>query len=115
MRSLTFVAIFSTVATAQDAAALLAKAREAFTANREQQRYWIWTSTTTRSMLDKLGNVIETIPSVTVESPIRADGKRCTAVLAWGDGLEPYLANASAEERCKVQEEVPPTFRLDAI
>ena len=94
---------------------MLAKAREAFNRNSEQERYWIWTSTTTRTILDKSGKAVETIPSITVESPIRGDGKRCSAVLAWGDGLAPYLANASAEERCKVQEEIPPTFRMEAI
>jgi hypothetical protein len=52
---------------------------------------------------------------VTVESPIRSDGKRCNALLAWGDGVEPYLANASAEERCAVEKEAPETFRVDAF
>jgi hypothetical protein len=102
-------------AQAQDAAELLQKARTAFLANRSQERYWIWTSITTRSIVDKAGKTLETLPSVTIESPIRKDGQRCNAVVAWGDGVEPYLKNASAEERCKVEEEVPVVIQLDTV
>lgn len=100
---------------AEDAAAMLAKARVAFIENRAQERYWIWTSVSTRSILDKAGKTLETLPSVSIESPIRTDGKRCSAVVAWGDGVEPYLKNASADERCKVEEEVPAVIRMDDV
>ena len=115
MRVLAFAIALALTLRAQDAGALLAKAHQAFEENSQRERYWVWTSTTSRSMLDKSGKLLETIPSITVESPIRVDGRRCSAVLAWGDGVEPYLANADAEERCKVQEEVPSTFKLEAV
>jgi len=109
-------ALLYTAASAQDGGGdLLKKARAAFIQNQSQERYWIWTATTTRSILDKAGNLLETLPSVTIDSPIRSDGKRCSAVVAWGDGMEPYLANASADERCKVEEEVPAVLRMDAV
>ncbi len=89
-----------------DAREILSKARDAFLDNRERERFWNWTTTTTRSIENYAGRPIEQLPSVTVESPIRSDGRRCNAVLAWGDGREPYLANATADERCKVEAEV---------
>jgi hypothetical protein len=103
------------VAKSRDAAALLAKARVAFMENQKRERYWNWTAVENRSILDKNGKVIENIPSVTVDSPIRSDGRRCNAVLAWGDGREPYLANASADERCSVEKEMPGVFRIEAL
>ncbi|HWZ33468.1 MAG TPA: hypothetical protein VNX18_19140 [Bryobacteraceae bacterium] len=103
------------VAADSDASAFLAKARSAFIENRAHERHWTWTTTTTRSIIDKHDNVLEQIPSVTVESPIRSDGKRCNAVLAWGDGREPYLANADADARCTVEQEAQDSFRLDAL
>jgi hypothetical protein len=107
------IVLFASIAAAQDAATALAKAHDAFVQNRERDRYWTWTAVATRSVIAKDGQVLETIPSVTTESPIRSDGKRCTAVLAWGDGVEPYLANASADERCAVEKEVRQTFTLE--
>jgi hypothetical protein len=115
MKTVLVVISVISAAQAQDAADLLQKARTAFLANRSQERYWIWTSVTTRSILDKAGQTLEALPSVTIESPIRTDGQRCNAVLAWGDGVEPYLKNASAEERCKVEEEVPAVIQMDAV
>jgi hypothetical protein len=82
---------------------------------RNASAYWNWTAVENRSILDKNGKVIENIPSVTVDSPIRIDGKRCNAVLAWGDGREPYLVNASADERCTVEKEMPGVFRVEAL
>ena len=96
---------------ADDAHALLAKSRSAYLENRERARYWNWTNTTTRTIVDKDGIVLEQLPSVTVESPIRSDGKRCNAVLAWGDGQKPYLADADADARCTVEQEAPDAFR----
>ena len=94
------------VSAGDDARELLSKAGDAFRANREHERFWNWTTTTTRSVINPGGRALERIPSVTVESPIRSDGRRCNAVLAWGDGREPYLAGASADDRCKVEQEV---------
>jgi hypothetical protein len=100
---------------AQDAAERLAKAGAAFQENRPRERYWNWTTVTERSIIDKSGKVLETFPSVTVESPIRSDGKRCNAVLAWGDGVPPYLGDAPADERCKVEQESGGLFQLQAL
>ena len=103
------------VAAAQDdARTFLAKARDAVRQNRDRERYWNWTTTTTRSVT-RFGQALESLPSVTVESPIRSDGKRCNAVLAWGDGREPYLANASADARCTVESEVRDLLNEDSL
>ncbi len=104
---LVFLASFASLpaVAGQDGAELLAKAHKAFVENSARARFWTWTVVTTRSIAGKDGKVLEELPSVTVESPIRSDGKRCNAVLAWGDGREPYLANASADERCAVEKE----------
>ena len=99
----------------KDATAILANARTAFLENRQRERFWTWTTISDRSITDKAGTVLKKLPQVTIESPIRSDGKRCNAVLAWGDGVEPYLANASADERCKVEKESPETFTIAAF
>lgn len=93
----------------------MAKAREAFLANQARQRFWTWTAIASRSILDKQDRVLQTFPTVTIESPIRSDGKRCNAVLAWSDGVAPYLATATADERCTVDEETPDTLHLDEL
>jgi len=103
------------VAAADDAHALLEKARTAFLENRERERYWNWTTTSNRWVIDKDGKTVDQLPSVTVESPIRSDGKRCNAVLAWGDGREPYLANADADSRCAVEQEALDLFQVEAL
>src|SRR5580658_5362659 len=121
MRSIASVLLVAATMSAQDASnirdpvTLLAKARTAFVENQGRERYWNWTTVENRSILDKSGKVIEEIPSVTIDSPIRSDGKRCNAVLAWGDGREPYLVNATAEERCTVEKEIPGVFRIGAL
>jgi hypothetical protein len=99
---------------ADDAAGLLAKARAAYIENRERERFWNWTTTTNRSVVQR-GRLVDELPSVTVESPIRSDGRRCNAVLAWGDGREPYLATADADSRCTVEKEVADPFKLEAL
>lgn len=103
------------MAIADDASALLAKARSAFERNTPQDRYWIWSAVTKRSVIDKDGKLLEELPSVTIETLIRPDGRRCNAVTAWGDGLAPFLENASAEERCQVLEEIPSVLQIPAI
>jgi hypothetical protein len=121
MRLIASVLLVSAAASAQDAAnikdpvTLLAKAHSAFVENQRRERYWNWTTIENRSILDKSGKVIEKIPSITVDSPIRSDGKRCNAVLAWGDGREPYLVNARADERCALEQETPSLFRIEAV
>jgi hypothetical protein len=106
MKLVGIAAMLAATALAGDGArSLLEQAHTAFLANRDRARYWNWTTTTTRVIVDASGRTVETLPSVTVDSPIRSDGKRCNAVLAWGDGREPYLASANADERCTVEQE----------
>ena len=115
MASTLLVLVSGAFAASDDAHALLAKAHAAYVEDRARSRYWNWTTTTTRAIIDKDGNVLQQIPSVTVESPIRSDGKRCNALLAWGDGLQPYLANAAADQRCKVEEELVDVFQMETL
>lgn len=116
MKLASIVSLFAcTAIAADDAHALLAKARAAYLENRGRARYWNWTSNTTRTIFDKDGIVLLQLPSVTVESPIRSDGKRCNAVLAWGDGQKPYLADAGADERCTVEQETPDVFHEELL
>lgn len=106
---------FLTAAVGQDAGGLLAKAHTAFVENSARARFWNWTVISTRTVVGKDGTVLDELPSVTVESPIRSDGKRCNAVLAWGDGKEPYLANAGADERCAVEKEQTDLLPLEEL
>ncbi|HLK67670.1 MAG TPA: hypothetical protein VKU19_29770 [Bryobacteraceae bacterium] len=94
---------------------LLAKAREAFAQNRERQDHWNWTTTEERAVVDRAGRTVQPLPSVTVESVIRKDGRRCNAVLSWGDGVAPYKLNEDADTRCAGQEPTDPPFRMDAL
>src|SRR4051794_13395049 len=114
MRQLVVCLLLLTMALAadQDASAILAKSRIAFIENPDRDRHWTWISTSTRSITDKTGNILESLPTITVESPIRSDGKRCNAVLGWSDGREPYLATADADTRCTVEQETHDVFRL---
>jgi hypothetical protein len=97
------------------AADLLAKAREAFAHNQEHQDHWNWTTTENRTMVDHAGHKAQDLPWVTVESVIRQDGRRCNAVLAWGDGVEPYKLHESADARCAGQEPLEPPFRIESL
>jgi hypothetical protein len=78
MRSIASVLLVAATMSAQDASnirdpvTLLAKARTAFVENQGRERYWNWTTVENRSILDKSGKVIEEIPSVTIDSPIRS-------------------------------------------
>jgi hypothetical protein len=109
------IALLPAISCAQDPAALLAKARTAFIENRQRERYWNWTTITTRTILGKDDHEIETLPSVTVESPISSSGERCNAVLAWGDGRAPYLADATADERCAVEKEFQEMLKIPDV
>ncbi|HLJ50197.1 MAG TPA: hypothetical protein VKU01_29490 [Bryobacteraceae bacterium] len=84
-----------------DAAVLLAKASAAFEHNDQQEVNWNWNVEEDRWVLNKRGRRLQTLPSVTLESLIRKDGRRCNAVLAWSDGIEPYLARGDPDARCQ--------------
>lgn len=115
LTAMLLIAAQAAIGAGEDAQVLLDKARTAFLDNRDRERYWNWTIITRRSILDKHGKLIVELPSITVESPIRSDGKRCNALLAWGDGREPYLAKASADERCTVEQELKELFQEENL
>jgi hypothetical protein len=94
---------------------LLARARDAFEHNRRHQDHWNWTTTENRMVVDRAGHTVQNLPSVTVESVIRQDGRRCNAVLAWGDGVEPYKLHEDADTRCAGQEPLEPPFRMESL
>jgi len=96
-----FLAAAFPAAAQQDATALLAKAVAAFENNRQNEKHWNWNIVETRQLLDKSFNILQRFPSVTSESVIRSNGRRCNAVNAWGDGREPYMKDADPDERCQ--------------
>jgi hypothetical protein len=87
---------WSAAAQKETPAALLAKAAAAFERNFNQEKHWSWTTTEHRAVSGRDGQVLQPLPSVTVESVIRSDGRRCIAVLSWGDGVA-FALNA----RCR--------------
>ncbi len=95
---------------ADDASALLAKAVEAYRANEPREKNWNWQTLEARELVDRSGKTAQRFPSVTVESILRSDGRRCNAVSAWGDGRKPFLADASADERCQAMNAIAPPF-----
>jgi hypothetical protein len=100
---------------AEDVATILSKARDEFIRNEDQARYWVWNTTAKRYVTDKRGGTLETLPAVQIESPIRPDGRRCNAVVAWSDGLTPYLLDAPPEERCQVEQEARQPFNVPTL
>jgi hypothetical protein len=100
---------------ADDAGALLAKAADAIQKNAARQRNWNWQTVETRELVDRSGSPTQRFPSVTSESVIRSDGRRCNAVLAWGDGKKPYLADADPDERCQAMDAIAPPFPLAGL
>ena len=89
-------------ATAQETAgALLAKAVAAFDNNERNEKHWNWNIIETRHLLGKSGEILQDFPSVTSESVIRSNGRRCNALTAWGDGREPHMKDADPDERCQ--------------
>src|SRR2546425_10218005 len=98
-----------------DAAALLAKAAAAFRQNQDNEKHWNWNVTETRTLVNKAGDPVQKFPGVTSESVIRANGRRCDAVLSWGDGKQPYLRDADAEARCQAMDAVRPPFPIAAL
>ena len=51
--------------------------------------------------MNRSGATIQSFPAVTSESVIRSNGRRCNAVLTWGDGRVPYMKDADPDERCQ--------------
>src|ERR1700690_4330633 len=96
-----FLVAASPAAAQESAVALLAKAVAAFENNQKNEKQWNWNIVETRQLLNKSGETIQTFPSVTSESVIRSDGRRCNAVTAWGDGRKPYMKDADPDERCQ--------------
>jgi hypothetical protein len=99
-------------AAAADAAALLAKSIAAFQKNLASQKHWNWTISETRQLTNKAGSVLHLFPSVTSESVIRSDGRRCNAVVAWGDGREAYMKDADPDERCQAYNALGTPFEV---
>jgi hypothetical protein len=79
----------------------LAKAVAAFENNERNEKHWNWSIVETRQLLSKSGEILQKFPSVTSESVIRSNGRRCNALTAWGDGREPYMKDADPDERCQ--------------
>ena len=63
--------------------------------------HWNWSIVETRQLLNKSGETLQKFPSVTSESVIRSNGRRCNALTAWGDGRQPYMKDADPDERCQ--------------
>lgn len=102
-------------AQAPSAADLLRQAQAAFEHNLEQEKHWNWTTRKAQTVFDPAGRELQRLPDVTVESVIRQDGRRCNAVLSWGDGMPPYQLNADADARCSGQDPVEPPLRVAAL
>ncbi len=102
-------------ARAQTAAELLAKARAAFEQNRRLESHWNWTTSQTHVLLGAGGKELRQLPAVVVESVIRSDGRRCNAVVSWGDGVPPYKVNEDPDVRCGGQDPVDPPLRIEAL
>jgi hypothetical protein len=84
-----------------DATALLSKSVAAFEKNQQNEKHWNWSIVETRQLLNRSGVTIQSFPSVTSESVIRSNGRRCNALTAWGDGRAPYMKDADPDERCQ--------------
>ncbi len=110
---LTFLLAAAFPAVAQeDATALLAKAVAAFEDNQKNEKHWNWNIIETRQLLNRSGETLQSFPSVTSESVIRSDGRRCNALTAWGDGREPYMKDAGPDERCQAFNAIGTPFQM---
>jgi len=111
IRSICLVcALSSTARSAGDAAALLSRSVDAFRANEPKQKHWNWQTVETRELVDRSGKTAQRFPSVTSEAVLGSDGRRCNAVVGWGDGRKPYLADASPDQRCQAMNAIAPPF-----
>jgi hypothetical protein len=63
-------------------------------------------------LLSKSGEMLQSFPSVTSESVIRSNGRRCNALTAWGDGREPYMKDADPDERCQAFDALGTPFQV---
>jgi hypothetical protein len=113
-RGLPMVLLASVIPAAaqESAAALLAKAVEAFENNQKSEKHWNWNIVETRHLLSKSGEMLQSFPSVTSESVIRSNGRRCNALTAWGDGREPYMKDADPDERCQAFDALGTPFQV---
>jgi len=109
------LAVIPAPAQVPSATDLLAKAQIALAQNREREKHWNWTTVETQTVLNGAGHEQQRLPDVTVESVIRQDGRRCTAVLSWGDGVTPYKLNEDADARCSGQDPVEPPLRIEEL
>ena len=102
---------FSSIAQG-DAAALLAKSVAAFEKNQQNEKQWNWNIVETRQLLNRAGETLQSFPSVTSESVIRSNGRRCNALTAWGDGRAPYMKDADPDERCQAFNAIGTPFEV---
>lgn len=107
--------LFAASLPADDAAGLLARVRAAYQRNQAQEKHWNWTAVETRTLINKTGNPIESFPAVTAESLIKSDGRRCNAVVSWGDGRKPYMADADSDTRCQAMDYFRAPFSVAAL
>ncbi len=87
-------------AASQSPADLLGRAAAAFERNRQNEKHWNWTTTERREVVDRSGKVVQPLPGTTIESVIRADGKRCTEILSWSDGTKPFESDGQRDTHC---------------
>jgi hypothetical protein len=95
-----------------EASALLAKSVAAFERNYGNEKHWNWTTSEKRQLADRLGRAVQSFPDVRSESVILGDGRRCNAVTFWGDGHQPYLKDAPAEDRCQAYNALGTPFNV---
>ena len=113
--ALVALAALPVVAEKESAADLLARALQAYTANHAQQDHWNWTTVQSRRVVGKDGRELQGLPEVTVESVIRKDGRRCNAVVQWGDGAEPHMLAGDADSRCSGLDPAEIPFQVEAL
>ena len=99
----------------QEALNLLSKASAAFDANLSRERHWNWTAQEKRELATRSGDIVQSLPSVTAESILGGNGNRCNAVVAWGDGLQPFKAAADADERCRAMNDFRAPFEVQEL
>jgi hypothetical protein len=114
-RLLSFVVSVAFPAIAQNATPILAKAAAAFEKNQQNEKHWNWSIVETRQLLNKSSEVLQEFPSVTSESVIRSNGRRCNALTAWGDGRQPYMKDADPDERCQAFNAISTPFQVELL
>jgi hypothetical protein len=109
------VAIPDAAVAQESATGVLSNAIAAFSYNQEKEEHWNWTIHETRQLLNGSHAVLQTFPSVTSESVIGNNDRRCNAVTAWGDGLAPYLKDADPDERCRAFNALATPFQVELL